>query len=74
MVRETFAGSKIPTFQEAIDLLEGKAGMYPELKDPAFYRERGVKPRGLLAAMLKKNNLIDDPKTPVIIQSFDAET
>lgn len=70
----TFAGSKIPTFQEAIDLLEGKAGMYPELKDPAFYRERGVKPDELLAAIMKKNDLIGDPNTPVIIQSFDIET
>ena len=71
---KTYAGSKIPTFQEAIDLLQGKAGMYPELKDPAFYRERGEKPEELLAALMKKNNLIDDPKTPVIIQSFDADT
>ena len=70
----TFAGSRIPTFQEAIDLLKGKAGMYPELKDPEFYRERGVKPENLLEAILKKNTLIDDPTTPVIIQSFDLET
>ena len=71
---QTFAGSKIPTFQEAIDLLRGKAGMYPELKDPAFYRERGVKPEDLLAAIMKKNDLIGDPKTPLVIQSFDVET
>ena len=70
----TFAGAKIPTFQEAIDLLKGKAGMYPELKDPAFYRERGVKPEELLAAIMRKNHLIDDPKTPFVIQSFDLET
>ncbi len=69
-----FAGAKIPTFQEAIDLVKGKAGMYPELKDPEFYRERGVKPEELLAAIMKKNGLIDDPKTPFIIQSFDAPT
>ena len=69
-----FAGSKIPTFQEAIALLRGKAGMYPELKDPAFYRERGVKPDDLLVAILKKNDLIGDPKTPLVIQSFDVET
>src|SRR3954467_4348242 len=36
-----FAGARIPTFQEAIDLVGNKAGLYPELKDPAFYRERG---------------------------------
>jgi glycerophosphoryl diester phosphodiesterase len=69
-----FAGSRVPTFQEAIDLVRGKAGLYPELKDPAFYRERGVKPEKLLAEMLKKNSLIADPKTPVIIQSFDEVT
>lgn len=70
----TFTGASIPTFQEAIDLVKGKAGMYPELKDPEFYRERGVKPEDLLEAILKKNTLIDDPTTPVIIQSFDLET
>jgi glycerophosphoryl diester phosphodiesterase len=69
-----FAGARIPTFQEAIDLVKGKAGLYPELKDPAFYRERGVSPEALLAAVLKKNGLIDDQKTPVIIQSFDEST
>ncbi len=69
-----FAGARIPTFQEAIDLVKGKAGMYPELKDPEFYRERGVKPEELLAAIMKKNGLINDPKTPFVIQSFDADT
>lgn len=69
-----FAGARIPTFQEAIDLVRGKAGLYPELKDPAFYRDRGVDPAALLAAALEKNALIGDAKTPVIIQSFDDVT
>lgn len=69
-----FAGARIPTFQEAIDLVRGKAGLYPELKDPAFYRERGVKPERLLVAALQKNRLIGDARTPVIIQSFDETT
>jgi glycerophosphoryl diester phosphodiesterase len=69
-----FAGSTIPTFQEAIDAVRGKAGMYPELKDPEFYRQRGVRPDVLLAAMLRKNGLVANPKTPVIIQSFDDAT
>jgi glycerophosphoryl diester phosphodiesterase len=68
-----FAGSRIPTFQEAIDLVRGKAGLYPELKDPGFYRDRGVKPEALLAEVLKKNGL-PDAGTPVIIQSFDEIT
>jgi glycerophosphoryl diester phosphodiesterase len=69
-----FAGARIPTFQEAIDLVKGKAGLYPELKDPAFYRQRGVSPEKLLAAILNKNRLVGDAKTPVIIQSFDEST
>ncbi len=69
-----FAGERIPTFQEAIDFVRGKAGLYPELKDPAFYRERGVSPEALLAGVLQKNALIADARTPVIIQSFDETT
>jgi glycerophosphoryl diester phosphodiesterase len=71
---KTFAGARIPTFQEAVDLVRGKAGMYPELKDPAFYRDRGVSPERLLADVLRKNRLEADSKTPVIIQSFDELT
>ena len=71
---QKFAGARIPTFQEAIDLVRGKAGLYPELKDPAFYRGRGVAPEALLAASLEKNRLIADAATPVIIQSFDEVT
>ncbi len=66
-----FAGARIPTFQEAIDLVRGKAGLYPELKDPEFYRRRGIRTDVLLAATLRKNGLVANPKTPVIIQSFD---
>lgn len=69
-----FAGARIPTFQEAIDTVRGKAGLYPELKDPAFYRTRGVRPEKLLAEVLERNGLIADSKTPVIIQSFDEAT
>jgi len=69
-----FAAMRVPTFQEAIDLVRGKAGLYPELKDPSFYRERQVSPETLLAKMLEANNLIADPRSPVIIQSFDETT
>jgi glycerophosphoryl diester phosphodiesterase len=68
-----YAGSRIPTFQEAIDLVKGKAGLYPELKDPEFYRQRGVSPEKLLAQILNANAL-PNVKTPVIIQSFDDTT
>jgi glycerophosphoryl diester phosphodiesterase len=68
-----FAGARIPTFQEAIDLVGNKAGLYPELKDPAFYRERGVHPEKLLADILKKNKRAGKDSR-VIIQSFDETT
>ncbi len=68
-----FAGARIPTFQEAIDVVRGRAGMYPELKDPSLYRRRGVSPEHLLAVILEKNAL-PDPKTPLVVQSFDEAT
>ena len=70
-----FAGAKIPTFQEAIDTVGKRAGLYPELKDPAFYRARGVSPEKLLADILKKNGLLTTlASSRVIIQSFDDTT
>jgi glycerophosphoryl diester phosphodiesterase len=68
-----FAGARIPTFQEAVDAVRGKAGLYPELKDPALYRARGVSPERLLAEVMKKNSL-PDAKTPLVVQSFDEAT
>lgn len=38
---------------------------------PEFYRRRGIRTDVLLAAMLRRNGLVANPKTPVIIQSFD---
>jgi glycerophosphoryl diester phosphodiesterase len=69
-----FAGTRILTFQEAIDLVRGKAGLYPELKDPEFYRQRGVNPEKLFAEIVKKNGLEADPTTPLVLQSFDEPT
>ena len=71
---QKFAGTRILTFQEAIDLVRGKAGLYPELKDPEFYRQRGVDPVKLFADIVRKNGLEADPKTPLVLQSFDEAT
>jgi len=70
----TFAGTRILTFQESIDLVRGKAGLYPELKDPEFYRKRGVDPVDLFATVVKTNRLEADPRTPLVLQSFDDAT
>lgn len=72
-----FAGERIPTFQEAIDLVRGKAGLYPETKGPEVYGSRGFDMERLVLALLAKNTLDrpdSDPKTPIVIQSFSAES
>jgi len=72
-----FAGQRIVTWQEAIDLIRGKAGLYPELKSPPLYTNRGVDMVTLFVESVKKNGL-DRPEslktTPMIIQSFDEPT
>jgi glycerophosphoryl diester phosphodiesterase len=68
-----FAGARIITFQEAIDLVKGKAGLFPELKDPAVYRARGLAMEPLVVSTLRKNGL-DHPAPgsgAIILQSFD---
>lgn len=68
-----FAGEKVPTFDEAIAAIRGKAGIFPELKTPEIYAGRDVKFEELVAAALDKHGLRGpkaDPKTPVILQTF----
>src|SRR5260370_24720557 len=59
-----------------IDLVRGKAGLYPELKSPELYRSRHVDQVRLFVDLIKKNGL-EKPESlktmPVIIQSFDIE-
>ena len=72
---EKFRGARIPTFQEAIDTVRGKAGLYPETKTPEAYDKSGLEMERLLIETLKKNKLDQpdsDVKTPIIIQSFSA--
>jgi glycerophosphoryl diester phosphodiesterase len=74
---EKFKGAKVPTWQEAIDVVRGKAGLYPETKAPEVYGKRGLDMERLALETLKKNGLDRpnaDPKTPVIIQSFSPES
>jgi glycerophosphoryl diester phosphodiesterase len=68
------AGERVATFQEAIDLVRGKAGLFPELKAPEIYRDRGVDMEPLVVAALRENGLARrnaDPRTPLVLQSFD---
>jgi glycerophosphoryl diester phosphodiesterase len=72
-----FVGARIPTFQQMIDLVKGKAGIIPETKAPDEYDRHGLNMEKALMTLLKTNRLDipgADPKTPVIIQSFSAES
>jgi glycerophosphoryl diester phosphodiesterase len=72
-----FAGSRVLTFQQMIDEVKGKAGLYPETKEPEFYGKFGMKMEKLLMDVLAKNGLDRpgaDPKTPIVIQSFSADS
>ena len=71
-----FAGQRLLTFQEMIDLVKARPGfgIYPELKSPELYKSRGVDQVKLFVDLVRKNGLEkpDSLKTmPVIIQSFD---
>ena len=70
-----FAGERVPTFEEAVALVRGKAGIFPELKAPDVYRERGVDMAPIVVGALQSMGLDrrgSDPGTPVILQSFDV--
>lgn len=70
---EQFKNERVPTWQEAVDFLRGKAGLYPETKAPEVYGRRGFDMEKLLVESLRKNKLDRpgaDAKTPVVIQSF----
>lgn len=70
---EEFAGTRVPTFQEAIDLVKGQAGIYPETKAPEEYQALGLTMEEELARVLAANAL-DTPEaqneTPIYVQSF----
>lgn len=72
-----FAGERVPTFQEAIDLVKGNAGIYPELKAPGYYDALGFKMEEEVAKALAANGLDTEEgrqRTPVFVQSFSPES
>jgi glycerophosphoryl diester phosphodiesterase len=72
-----FSAERVLTWDEAVDLVKGKAGMFPELKTPALYRGRGIDSVALFAAAVRRSRM--DAPTPMgqmpglIVQSFDEE-
>src|SRR6185503_5642535 len=50
-----YAGQRVPTFQEMIELVRGKAGIYPELKSPQLYKARNIDQVTLFVELIRKN-------------------
>ncbi len=72
-----FKGEKVLTFDEAIGLVKGRAGLYPETKAPEVYGSLGFDMERLVIETLSRHGLAEpgaDAKTPVFIQSFSAES
>ena len=67
-------GLEVPTFDEVLELLqEAPVGVYPELKQPAFFQAAGHDPAQLLLAALERHGL-GEARERVFIQCFDLET
>jgi glycerophosphoryl diester phosphodiesterase len=69
-----FAGERVPTWDEAVALIAGRAGLYPELKSPALYRARGIDMAKLFVEARRRRPIERaDPQSqpPLILQSFD---
>ena len=72
-----FAGARVPTLTEVIEVARGRAGLFPETKAPEVYGERGHDMERLLLAELRAHGLDRrgaDPATPVYLQSFSPES
>ena len=72
-----FAGEKVPTFQEMVDVVKGRAGIIPETKSPELYASSGYEMEKLVMEVLRQNQLDKqgaDPKTPVVLQSFSRQS
>ena len=53
-----FKGAQMMTFQDTIDLVKGKAGLFPELKFPGRFRTKGFDPEQMVTDVLRKNGLV----------------
>lgn len=73
-----FAGSRIPTLDEVVELaLDGGVGIFPETKAPEVYGAMGFEMERLLLDVLAAHDLREPgavPGTPVVIQSFSPES
>ncbi len=72
-----FAGRQVLTFQEAIDVVKGRAGLFPELKTPARVRARGFDMEKAVADILARNGLtgsLQNGRPAVHLQVFEEDS
>ena len=69
-----FAGERIPTWAEAVSAVGTGAGLYPELKSPPLYRDRGIDMVRLFVESVAALGLTSRPRGSLILQSFDDAT
>lgn len=70
---DEFAGERVPTFTEVIELALGRAGLIPETKEPEVYSGLGFSMERMVLADLVRFGLDRkgaEPTTPVVVQSF----
>ena len=67
----TFAGERVPTWEEAVALVGTAAGLYPELKTPSLYQSRGIDMTRLFAESMQRLRLTSRPPGSIVVQSFD---
>jgi glycerophosphoryl diester phosphodiesterase len=68
----------VPTFEEMIELVAGlnrttgrRAGVYPELKDPAFHRAEGLPMEEAFLAIARRYDLGGPDAPPIFVQCFE---
>lgn len=72
-----FAGARMLTFDEAVEIVKGRAGFFPELKVPARFRARGFDPEALVADALRKHGLLGSTfngRPAVHLQVFEEDS
>jgi glycerophosphoryl diester phosphodiesterase len=69
-----FAGERVPTWSEAVTALGPEASLYPELKTPTLYRERGLSMARAFADSVRTLGLSSRRRGALIVQSFDEGT
>ncbi|WP_157899212.1 glycerophosphodiester phosphodiesterase family protein [Luteitalea pratensis] len=72
-----FKGAKVMTFQDAIDLVKGRAGIFPELKGPERLRAKGLSLEDAVVSALERNGLTDatiNGRPAVWLQSFEEQS